>query len=332
MVRFERLLWEKVVNIKAFGRERTLAAPRKAQYVRQRDLNGVIAHSLFNTGMTAAFFSFIEPLLAYILYKYPRDICSQRGLSWEDMFLHQDRELRRCVFFEHVVRTSAHPYEWLLYKKRRGRYYKVERALRGFYVPEYIRKEAEERNLIDYVRNQATWTDFVYDNFHSDMTPTPYASRGKLLLIEYLVPYGLLRGEAWERYFYNEAVYDEVTREELDQLDMEKSFDFTTPNGKAKFESYVNRYISIYPGAIVPEGQEFNFNKFYASYAVAHGLDTSKYDQKLIGELRQKLEEHAAYEKEPTGDKKVGKSNVGTVFPAQFRSTTRSAFMNVNSQ
>lgn len=150
MVRFERVVWEKMLNIKALGRERTITTPRKPNYIRQRDLNGYLSNQVFQTGMTAAFFSFIEPLLAHIVYNFPRDIGLQRGLSFEDLFLHTDRELRRCVFFEHVVRSSAHPYEWLLYKRRRGRYYKVERALRGFYAPDYIRKEAEERTLIDF--------------------------------------------------------------------------------------------------------------------------------------------------------------------------------------
>lgn len=331
MVRFERLLWERVVNIKAFGRDRTLGAPRKPHYVRRRDLNGVIAHQLFNTGITTALFNFMEPLLAYILYKWPRDIGLQRGLAWEDLFLHHDRELRRCVFFEHVVRTACHPYEWLLPKRRRGRYYKVERALRGFFVPEYLRQEAQERTLIDFSRNKQTWEDFCYDNFYSDMTPRTYGGRGKYVPTEYLIPYGLMRGDAWERYFYNETCYDDVTKEELAMIDMNKQFDLKSPNGRVQFESFVNRYISLYPGALVPEGQEFNFTEFYASYALVHGLDTSQYDQKLLGDLRKKLDENAQYEKVPTGDKATGKNNVGTEFPVQFRSKERKAFMNASA-
>jgi len=47
--------------------------------------------------------------------------------------------------FNYLKKNSLHPYTVLFAKKRRARYYKVERALRGFYVPEWIRKEAEER-------------------------------------------------------------------------------------------------------------------------------------------------------------------------------------------
>jgi len=38
-----------------------------------------------------------------------------------------------------MARESLHPYQWIFAKKRRARYYKVERGLRGFWVPDYIR-------------------------------------------------------------------------------------------------------------------------------------------------------------------------------------------------
>jgi hypothetical protein len=40
-----------------------------------------------------------------------------------------------------------HPYQVVLKGKRRERYYKVERALRGFFVPQYIKAEAEAQTL-----------------------------------------------------------------------------------------------------------------------------------------------------------------------------------------
>lgn len=56
-------------------------------------------------------------------------------------------------------------------KKRRARYYKVERALRGFYVPDWVRKEAEQREMAGTVDNILTWENFVYKEYMSDMTP-----------------------------------------------------------------------------------------------------------------------------------------------------------------
>ena len=49
-----------------------------------------------------------------------------------------------------MLRESLHPYHWILKKQRRVRYFKVERALRGFFVPEYIRSEAKTQTYLDY--------------------------------------------------------------------------------------------------------------------------------------------------------------------------------------
>lgn len=41
------------------------------------------------------------------------------------------------------MRENFHPYTWTLFNKRRARYYKVERAVRGTYAPDWLRAEAE---------------------------------------------------------------------------------------------------------------------------------------------------------------------------------------------
>jgi len=33
--------------------------------------------------------------------------------------------------------------QWVLFAKRRARYYKVERSVRGSYAPEWLQKEAQ---------------------------------------------------------------------------------------------------------------------------------------------------------------------------------------------
>lgn len=72
--------------------------------------------------------------------------------TFEDKFLHHDTELRRCVLFEHIARESLHPYHWVLKARRRERYYRIERGLRGFFVPEYIRAEAQTQTFSDYTK------------------------------------------------------------------------------------------------------------------------------------------------------------------------------------
>lgn len=151
-------------------------------------------------------------------------------------------------------------------KRRRQRYYKIERALRGFYVPDYIRKEAEARLFVDTVENKKTWEDFVFNEYMADMTPNfRWSVLAKWNVLELFIPYGLWRGEAWDRYFLNEKFYEEYTPE-----DMENSFakvfpqDLTSQDGRAAFEDEVNRFIGLYPGSIVAEGESFNFQKYYA--------------------------------------------------------------------
>ncbi len=57
-----------------------------------------------------------------------------------------------------ITNFSFHPYQWVLFRQRRARYYKVERAVRGFFVPDYIRKEAESRLLSDTLVNKEVLT------------------------------------------------------------------------------------------------------------------------------------------------------------------------------
>jgi hypothetical protein len=58
-----------------------------------------------------------------------------------------------------------HPYTWIFFKRRRARYYKIERGLRGCYVPAHIRQEAENRTAAGLVENKDEWENFNYKEF-----------------------------------------------------------------------------------------------------------------------------------------------------------------------
>lgn len=89
--------------------------------------------------------------------------------------------------------------------RRRERYYKVDRGIRGFYVPEYIRSEASQQTLVDCEKLQREWWAFTHDNFYSDMTPSARRSATpKWTALELFMNYGLVRPEAYSRYFMNE--------------------------------------------------------------------------------------------------------------------------------
>lgn len=157
-------------------------------------------------------FRSVEPLLSKLHWNWIRDIALQRGLAMEDFLLFQDRELRRCFFFEHNMRSNFHPYQWVLFKRRRARFYKVERGCRGFTVQDWVRKEAEDRLLSETITNREEFDTFVYKELMSDQTPGGHFSvLNKWSPLDIISAYGWFRYEAWDRLFYNEAATEGVT-------------------------------------------------------------------------------------------------------------------------
>jgi hypothetical protein len=330
MVRFEKLIWERLVNVKALGRQREIASPKKWFTANRNTENKIAAHFYLGTGITNAAFKVVEGALAWALWKWPRDIALQRGLAMEDFLLHSERELRREVLFETIIRQGCHPYQHLFFKRRRARYYKVERGLRGFFVPDHIRKDAESRLLVDTLALKDEWESFVYTNFYSDITPTTrYSAMHRLIPLEVFNVYGLFRNEAWDRFFYNEITYDQYT--EADAQAASNPFgiyNFDREDGKRKFEAEVKRFAQLYPGTIAKEGEEINFSEFYARFAIVNNKDTSKIDPKLVEELRVKLtnrKNEASSLSLP--DEKVGKNILGTSWPEALAEKHRKVLM-----
>ena len=201
--------------------------------------------------------------------------------------------------------------------------------MRGFFVPDYLRKEGESVLLKDTLAAKEEWENYVYKNWYSDMTPSMrYTAMHRLIALEIFNVYGILRPEAWERYFYNETVYDGYTEQDLKAAQTPFGvFNFEREDSKRAFEAEVNRFIQLYPGTMVQEGEQFNFKEFYAKWALVNGKDTSKLDAKQVEELRQKLsgDEEVSSLRLPAD--KVGKSVLGTEFPALFRSKHRKVMM-----
>lgn len=181
-------------------------------------------------------------------------------------------------------------------KKRRARYYKVERGLRGFYVPEWIRKEAEDRQLSDTVDNIFNWENFVYREYMSDMTPIGrWTSLSKITVLDMFQFFGVFRNEAWDRFFYNEAFYENYSdKEKKDSTNPFGRYNLATSDGRSQFEKEVNTFIERYPFAVAKPGQKFDFNRFYALDALNNNRDTSKYDASLLQSVKSELQEAAA--------------------------------------
>ena len=103
------------------------------------------------------------------------------------------------------------------------------------------------------------------------MTPTARRTvLPKFIVLELLLNYGVLRSEAWNRYFFNERDPGFYTDKELDITRDRKRFpyDLTTPSGKRTFEEYVNTYNEKNPGILCPEGKKFDFKAYYDEIGV----------------------------------------------------------------
>jgi len=326
-VRLEKIWYERLFNSAMTGRQRVIRQPRLWDYDNLEKANRLEEEKPVFTKETG-WERIIEPFMAYFFYQWPRDIATQRGLSMEDFLLFNDRELRRDPLFENILRQSLHPYMHVLFKARRRRYYKVERAVRGFWVPDYLRKEAESRLLKDTVENINEWRNFYEVNYDNDMTPSiHWPTNARLLPLEIFIMYGLFNENFWTQYFYNEtkleptqAEIEEYAKEELDQR---KYFDIETEAGRREFEEEMNRFTKLYPGAIVKDGEQFNFKRYYAKYAILNGRDTSKFETSLVEDIKNKLAAKKADRAKQLTDKKISsdqKNNIGTEFPERLKS------------
>ena len=74
-----------------------------------------------------------------------------------------------------------------MHAKRRARYYKVERAVKGTYAPDWLRNEASQRTLVETAQNKSEYDQYVFDNYMSDMTPSTRPSvLQKVIVFEFL--------------------------------------------------------------------------------------------------------------------------------------------------
>lgn len=102
---------------------------------------------------------------------------------------------------------------------------------------------------------------------------TPSAHRTvipRLFLTELPLNYGIMRPEAWTRYFMNERSTLFYTEKELGIVRDRKKFpnDITTAEGKRDFERRFNAINEKCPGLMVAEGEKFDFKAYYNEIGV----------------------------------------------------------------
>ena len=131
---------------------------------------------------------------------------------------------------------SLHPYHWVLKARRRERFGRIDFAAPGFFVPEYIKNEASSQSYLDYLKLQKEWASHVFENYYSDITPEARRSVvPKINPLELIQNFGVLRNEAWDRYFMNEHDKAWFNAEERKEVQDSKTFPFnlTTAQGKS---------------------------------------------------------------------------------------------------
>lgn len=139
---------------------------------------------------------------------------------------------------------------------------------------------------------------------------------GKLNPLMAVEVYGIFRPDAWDRYFLNEAFYTSFNQDQVDTAVTEAfgKFNFSNPDSRARFEKEVNRFIKKFPNTVVPEGEQFDFQRFYAQQALEADQDTSRFDANLIAELKQQLAQDVnALPAETPGDNSANR--LGTRLP-----------------
>ena len=102
---------------------------------------------------------------------------------------------------------------------------------------------------------------------------TPMARRTvvpKLNPLELLQNFGVLRNEAWDKYFMNEQDDIWFDGEERKEVQNAKTFPFnlTTSHGKSEFEAYINDFNEKVPGSFSAPGTKFDFKAYYAELGV----------------------------------------------------------------
>ena len=145
----------------------------------------------------------------------------------------------------------------------------------------------------------------MYNNYVSDMTPCTRPSViPKLIPLEVFNQYKLFSNDGWERYFFNEINYNSFSEKEVKEAKNGFwKFQINDPVSKKNFEDDVNRFIKLYPGAVVKEGEKFDFEGFYSKVAAG---DQNSIEQSAVQKLTRGLREAVVDKKEKKHKKKLG--------------------------
>lgn len=324
-MRLEKIFYERLVNNKLLSRARTIGKPS-------------LSHDETNLLMMVPPYFGIKKLfnpfkrwLDGMEWRVMMSGLRPRGLAPEDWILFRSEELRRDPLFEHANRESLHPFMRENIRLRMHRYYKVDEAVKGFEVPEYVKEEAKERYFFRSLGNVITYRHFFKQNYQNDQTPNSNWFMTSLNIIELFLMYNSTLRNGWARYFWNEEHYyttgDYVkeTNSPKDKLDLSNENDFK------QFFKRAQELNQRYPGYFAPEGQEPNYDLLKKDYEEM--VAQTKWDHITTEDLtdyglRWRMANQPFIQPKFDGEEAKGKSNVGLDLPRFLRKWNAKGFFN----
>lgn len=285
MVRLERVLYEKVVNNKLLGRNRRIGSPQ-TWFTKNNIKNSSVfwPGGYLVTKLLDPIFNFVTGKEYTQLYK----VSKLQGVPMENFLALKEDDWRRGVLSEHMKRENLHPWVQMIHSHVRSRFHKVEKYQKGFEVPDEIVEETHGRPLIETISYAETMQNLMGE-YKSEMMPNVYMFRSVLNPLDLPILHNLIDRESWNRMFYNEVRYDTERDEiEAEEAEEKRQIDMTDPKNQAKFRSWMENKIKLYPGVFVREGEQFDYETFFRDQAALNGhlKPSQEMSQEQIDALR----------------------------------------------
>lgn len=289
MVRLERILYEKAINSNLIGRARKIAKPATWYDRTYKDYNSTV----FWPG-GYAFRKLMQPLTDLWTsneYKHFYQNSKVQGAPMSDYLALKEEDWRRGLLAENMKRENLHPWMHIQHIMMRSRYWKVDKFMKGFEVPDYVLEETHGEALIDSMPYADAMQSVLFE-YTREMMPRLHMFRSRRVILDIIIIHGLIDRKNWNRLFYNEAFYtDELLEIEEDEKRMERAKDFTQQANQQNFRSWMEAKMARYPGVFTREGEPFDYDTFFRNHAAVNGhlKPSEEMSQNEIDKLRERL-------------------------------------------
>ena len=288
MVRLERVLYERIVNNKLIGRNRSIGSP-KLWFTRRNTQNSMVfwPGSMLVNKILDPIYNFVTAME----YRQTYNLSKFKGIPFESFLSMREEDWRRGVLSEHLKRENLHAWVQVMHTHIRSRYYKIEKYQKGFQVPDQIVAETHAKPLIETM-SYADSIQTIFWEYQHEMMPKVYWFRSIKMILDVVIFHNLFNRESWNRLFYNEVYYDkEIQDMEAEEIQKEKEIDMTDPKNQENFKNWMEARIKLYPGLFVREGETFDFETFFRDHAALNGFlkPSAEMTQEQIDNLKKEV-------------------------------------------